>query len=462
MTQNFEDVVEELKSYGFSNIETREIEDLTSSSDLSDGDVGEISINDETNFEKGSKYTEDANVIVTYHTIPKVSLSLTEEQLVADEVEGIIETISNDGFVNIQTEEKYDIDPDETTDPKRELLVGSKSVSLPSQDVYPFDEDVKIVIHYPYAKYNIDVSVDFIANIFFDKYDVDFQIDHKTETTLPHGEDWEGSLRLKEGEHVLTFCSADDSSIKGETKLDVQADTEVEYKIVCYGEEIKVEVSYIDVKTELGENEAKISGDKWVFYGENYKDVEAEIKKLGFTNVTSTPLYDIIWGITETESVDYVTINGSDEYKKGDVFEKDAEVIIPYHMPYEDDPDYQDGESDVSEKEEQQQVEENNSEPTHQESITDSEDYEKLYSYVGKKCFDVTDSIKEFGYTPKYIAAFTFQDMTSQIEWDMEEGYTEGGWIITTLKDIDSNEKIVSYIVTSQYMRDNWDSYGNY
>lgn len=73
----------------------------------------------------------------------------------------------------------------------------------------------------------------------------------------------------------------------------------------------------------------------------NYKDIFEKFKNAGFTNVSTEIDYDIIWGITEEESVDTVTINGEDTFYKGDIYKKDAKIVITYHMKSEDNPSNQ-------------------------------------------------------------------------------------------------------------------------
>ena len=50
------------------------------------------------------------------------------------------------------------------------------------------------------------------------------------------------------------------------------------------------------------------------------------------------PVYDIIWDITEPGSTKNVTINGSDQFKIGDVFDKNVLVLVTYSMRDDDDP----------------------------------------------------------------------------------------------------------------------------
>ena len=71
---------------------------------------------------------------------------------------------------------------------------------------------------------------------------------------------------------------------------------------------------------------------------ENYKDVEEKLKKLGFTNIKTNILYDIEFGLTDEGETEAVSINGDDDFKRGDIFPNNAEVVITYHMKAEDDP----------------------------------------------------------------------------------------------------------------------------
>ena len=49
-------------------------------------------------------------------------------------------------------------------------------------------------------------------------------------------------------------------------------------------------------------------------------------------------LYDIELGWTEEGEVDSVSVDGKAEFEQGDIFKKDAAIVITYHMPVEDDP----------------------------------------------------------------------------------------------------------------------------
>ena len=67
-------------------------------------------------------------------------------------------------------------------------------------------------------------------------------------------------------------------------------------------------------------------------------NIEEELKKLGFTNIKTKILYDIELGWTNEGETESVSINGKDDFKRGDIFVDSDEVIITYHMKAEDDP----------------------------------------------------------------------------------------------------------------------------
>lgn len=73
--QNYEDIVTQFKNAGFTNVTTRKVEDLITGFLHDDGDVDEVSINGETEFDDFESFIADAKVVVSYHTYPEKSSS---------------------------------------------------------------------------------------------------------------------------------------------------------------------------------------------------------------------------------------------------------------------------------------------------------------------------------------------------------------------------------------------------
>ncbi|WP_294753285.1 Ltp family lipoprotein [uncultured Ruminococcus sp.] len=92
--------------------------------------------------------------------------------------------------------------------------------------------------------------------------------------------------------------------------------------------------------TLTNDNEISVPDENYSFYYSDYQDVQKKLSSAGFTNIKTEPLYDIFWGITPEGSVEDVEINGKTNYKKGDKFNKDVEIVITYHLKIEDDPAY--------------------------------------------------------------------------------------------------------------------------
>jgi hypothetical protein len=187
------------------------------------------------------------------------------------------------------------------------------------------------------GEYSIKMHINFVENFIFSKYDVNLSLGDKT-TKLSHGEDEDFEFYLDKGEYTLSFVNVDDSSIRSEEKIEINSDTEIGYKIKCFFDKIEIERLYFDEKRPLNIDEIKIDFDKSEFEFENYKDVVNTLKKMGFTNIIEKPLYDIVLGWTSEGEVKKVTINGLDDYKRGNIYDRDTEIIVSYHLNQVDDP----------------------------------------------------------------------------------------------------------------------------
>ena len=91
--------------------------------------------------------------------------------------------------------------------------------------------------------------------------------------------------------------------------------------------------SYLE---EIGMAKAKKAGEASVpqgkFKGMNYKDVEKEFKKAGFTNIILEKVPDLVTGlINDDGEVIEVIVNGSKTYSAGDEFDPSVKVEIKYH-----------------------------------------------------------------------------------------------------------------------------------
>jgi hypothetical protein len=78
--ENYETVIANLETIGFTNIKTEILDDLILGWLTSDGEVEQVTINGKTDFDKNTKFTKDSEVIITYHTFPSNSTDAVVNQ----------------------------------------------------------------------------------------------------------------------------------------------------------------------------------------------------------------------------------------------------------------------------------------------------------------------------------------------------------------------------------------------
>ncbi|PKL01059.1 MAG: hypothetical protein CVV56_02060 [Tenericutes bacterium HGW-Tenericutes-1] len=90
---------------------------------------------------------------------------------------------------------------------------------------------------------------------------------------------------------------------------------------------------------ELGENEVKVLNSESTFVGSDYEEVVEILQEWGFTNIETEVVYDIVWGFTPEGSTKSVSIDGSNTFIYGDIFDKDVLIVVTYSMRVEDEPE---------------------------------------------------------------------------------------------------------------------------
>ncbi len=204
-------------------------------------------------------------------------------------------------------------------------------------------------------KNDVEIIIDFQENILFNRYDVELSA-YDQKVVISHGEDKTVNFKLPDGIHKLSFKNLDDDTIDT-INLVVKGNTKVTYKISCHTDETKITemaVEYLDENkdnTADSENkeveepkedntitEEELEGQNKdivimlvlpeEYVNEDYKDVEKEMRDLGFTN--------IVLEAKETEDVNKqngmvadLTIDGG-HYDRGEKFNKNVEVKITY------------------------------------------------------------------------------------------------------------------------------------
>lgn len=331
-------ILSTFKGYGFTNVQTNALGDLEAGETEKLNLIDSITINGDDDFEKNDKYKQNATIVINYHSLQKTTVPISSEkakELTPDEIKTLFQ---NAGFINVAVSEADDLDPD-TTDAESMLTITVDGVDrFDESAVFPLDAQINIVTHNRYEKYNLTIVIDFTENLMFSTYDVNMTLGEQTEE-LSHGKDAEFEYRLKQGEYTLNFVNVEDDSVGGSTTINLTGDTKAKYKISCYYDEVEVEKIYLENYSAVGENEAMIPKSSSDCEGEDFNDITDSFKEAGFTNISYEILYDIYWGITEEGEIEEVSIDGDTSFTRGDIYSKDAEIIITYHMNEEDAPD---------------------------------------------------------------------------------------------------------------------------
>lgn len=242
------------------------------------------------------------------------------------------------GFTNIATKTIEDLKFNEAD------KIGSVvSVSINGKADFTqgqeFDNNAKVVISYHvFKKCTITMQIDFVQNLLFSKYDVVLNMDGISQGTLKHGEDKEFEFTVDPGEHNFIFQKDGESDINGSAVLDVKGDTDVSLKISCHNDKVDVETVYHVDMGAIGEDEALFPENCIDYADKNYEEYSEALENAGFTNVTLEPIYDIASEDPGAGKIEKVTIDGADEFNRGDIFKKNAAILIRYHAKEEDDP----------------------------------------------------------------------------------------------------------------------------
>lgn len=295
------------------------------------------------------------------------------------------------GFSNIETKEIKDIDAESEIEEGCLESIAIDGVSDFTKDTVCVKESEVIITYHTLVDYHVQIHIDFPKNLLLNKYDVSVYVDDIYEETLEHGKSGDIEMELSMGEHVIAFEKEaeedDDDKVTGKVTLDVKNDLEAEYQIGCESDEIIVSTNYVDYKVELEEGQSKItrSAEEYRTCGENYKNVISELQKMGFTNIKENVLYDIVFGVTDDGELESVTIDGNENFTKGNIFNSNAEVIVSYHTLEENDPEQ------ITEEE---SAEQNEEEKTEEKVITrkNSKEFKDILEI--QDTFD--PSIKEF------------------------------------------------------------------
>ena len=94
-----------------------------------------------------------------------------------------------------------------------------------------------LLVTYTNKEYKVDgnlklqVSIEFRKNGIFSQYDVDLYCDDTFIATLPHGKNFEGTLLVSKGSHMISFYKAGGKNVRGNSSFKVDKDAFFSCKI---------------------------------------------------------------------------------------------------------------------------------------------------------------------------------------------------------------------------------------
>ncbi len=164
------------------------------------------------------------------------------------------------------------------------IAASCGSGSTGSESAEP-EEEVVIPTHQLY------LDVEFEPNLLLDKYDVDVYVDDTKLGNIPHGEYFTALAEVEEGHHTVSFVHEVKDEVKGSKDIDVTGD--MTFKCTIKGHSDEVEITDLDLIDGIVGN--AIKSDNYI--GRALDKVVAELKDLGFVNVSYKPLDedDSIW-----------------------------------------------------------------------------------------------------------------------------------------------------------------------
>lgn len=121
--EDYQEILSDLEKAGFTNVETEIIDDLITGWTTKDGEVEQVSVDGEAEYDPDARYAENVKIVVTYHTFPQEDNPEEPEGATPssginppydnDSVEGLnyleaVEAFKSAGFVNVSTEKRFE------------------------------------------------------------------------------------------------------------------------------------------------------------------------------------------------------------------------------------------------------------------------------------------------------------------------------------------------------------------
>ena len=311
--KDYQAIKEQLEAEGFNNIKIVAHPDLSKDRQAEDGKITRIAINDSEEFYLGDYFAADSIIQIDYQTInperaTDVMIPANYDSYTEKDYLTVCQDFREAGFTNITLLPQYDV---RFYEGSKDGIIESVSVNGDStflKGTYlPKDTEVKITYRTKDLKY--------VGEDYQEISDMLSEIGFLSITLAPMND--LGVKEVKKSGEVVSVL-IDDTELSEATELNLLSEITIQYHS----------------EQQAADDQVKITTSSKDFSGENYEDVIADLKEMGFTNVKSAPLNDLKKGWPSLHSegdVKEVAIGDVTKFSAGELFDKDDEVLVSYH-----------------------------------------------------------------------------------------------------------------------------------
>lgn len=122
----------------------------------------------------------DALIIIYYNVLKDIEYPYTPEELAELSAEDVKIKLIQAGYDNVNIAVIPDLNPEEYS---KEYVYNTVSLNENTEinkgDLLKYNSEITIYSHKTYSFYDVEFKIDFIENLFFDKYDVSVVIDNE-------------------------------------------------------------------------------------------------------------------------------------------------------------------------------------------------------------------------------------------------------------------------------------------
>ena len=311
---------------GFENINLAPVFDINKNSNIADGSVESVIINGLTEYTPSTMFEKDVDVIISYHSIPRITLPISPAEAKATHYMDVGKMLFDAGFTDIETDEVYDLSIGDNS----KTIISINGQEIDNQTELPFDSEISVIGHFPVSEYTTTINIDFESNLIFSKYNVVVTLADSELGTLLHGENGSYSVKLPAGSYDLVFSKEKDSKVAGSVTLNVNSNATVTFHISCNRKAVEVETK--DFVRSIPDKSIQVPFSSYHYLRKDYQSMVDELKALGFTRVKAKATTDSYWVPDKVNTVVDIVIQGKAELEHDAIIDRSAEIIIYYHV----------------------------------------------------------------------------------------------------------------------------------